>query len=139
MKLTTRGKYGLLAMYEIASNADAPVSVSQIARRQDISEAYLEQLLSALKKAELITGIRGAQGGYMLAKKPADINIGCILRALESSTNVTDCLGEKQCGSTCNCASRKIYEKIQNGIDNVLDNMTLADMLENNAQIEVEQ
>ena len=129
LKLTTRGKYGLMAMYELGANPDVLISAASIAKRQDISETYLEQLLSALRKAKLIASIRGAQGGYKLSKPAGEIGIGDILRALENTTQVTECIGEEHCGSTCNCVSRPVYAKIQEGIDAALSSMTLLDMV----------
>ena len=83
MKLSTKGRYGLRAMIDLARYSEKePVSLSSIAERQYLSEGYLEQLVAMLKKAGLVAGIRGAQGGYVLAKDPSDISVGDILRAL---------------------------------------------------------
>ena len=86
MKLSTKGKYGLRALIDLAQySEDSPVSITSIARRQDISERYLEQLMSKLKKAGLVKSIRGANGGYVLAKEAKDISVGDVLRALEGN------------------------------------------------------
>ncbi len=88
MKLSTKGRYGLRAMVDIAVySQDSPVPISAIAERQNISVSYLEQLLPKLKKAGIIKSIRGAQGGYMLDKDPKDISAGDILRTLEGRSN----------------------------------------------------
>ena len=85
MKLSTKGRYGLRAMVDIAVySQDSPVPISAIAERQNISVSYLEQLLPKLKKAGIIKSIRGAQGGYMLDKDPKDISAGDILRTLDA-------------------------------------------------------
>ena len=129
MKLSTRGRYGLKAMYELALNAGTPLSIKCIADKQDISESYLEQLMALLKKAGLVSSTRGAQGGYVLTGKPSETTIGEVLRALEGSTNITECLDEKHCGNECTCVNRPVFAKIQASIDSVLDTMTLEDML----------
>ena len=92
MKLSTKGRYGLRAMIDLARySEEEPVSISSIAARQDISERYLEQLVGLLKKAGLVRSIRGATGGYILARSAADISVGDILRALEGSLEPVKC------------------------------------------------
>lgn len=131
MKLSTRGKYGLLAMYDLAVNGDKPVAIKTIAQRQGISDAYLEQLFSSLKKAKLVRSTRGAQGGYQLTRAPDAMSIGDILLALEGSVSVTDCVDNPECGQACLCPSRPVFHRIQQSIDEVLTSLTLADMLAN--------
>ena len=83
MKLSTKGRYGLKAMFELSINQNAgPIPLKYIAKRQNISEQYLEQIFSALKKSGLVKSVRGAQGGYLLAKDPSDITVGNILTVL---------------------------------------------------------
>lgn len=130
MKLSTRGKYGLLAMYDLAINDHKPVAIKAISQRQGISDAYLEQLFASLKKAKLVTSTRGAQGGYQLARAPDQISIGDILLALEGSVSVMDCAASPDCGQSCDCPSRPVFHKIQEGIDHILADLTLADMLD---------
>ncbi len=130
MKLSTRGKYGLLAMYDLAVNDQKPVAIKAIAQRQGISDAYLEQLIASLKKARLVSSTRGAQGGYQLTRPPHTISIGEILLALEGSVSVTDCVSSPDCGQGCDCPSRPVFHKIQEGIDHILADLTLADMLD---------
>lgn len=132
MKLSTRSRYGLLALYELANNDTSPTTIRAIAERQNLSEAYLEQLFSVLKKENILISKRGAQGGYLLARDAADISIHEIISALEGSTLVADCVMGTDCGSTCNCPSRPIYMAIQQSIDETMSNMSLKDMLENN-------
>ena len=84
MRLSTRGRYGLKAMYQLACHyGEGPISLNSIAEEQDLSENYLEQLVATLRKEGLLNSVRGAQGGYMLAKPPEDITVGNILRTLE--------------------------------------------------------
>ncbi len=92
MKLSTKGKYGLRAMIDLARYSEKePVSIGSVAVRQGISERYLEQLVALLKKAGLVKSIRGASGGYVLEKKPSEISVGDILRALEGSLEPVKC------------------------------------------------
>ena len=91
MKLSTKGRYGLRAVVDLALHQEEEaVSLSSIAERQHISMSYLEQLIARLKKAGIVGSVRGAQGGYMLAKPAGEISVGEILRALEGSLNPVD-------------------------------------------------
>ena len=94
MKLSTKGRYGLRALIDLAQySGEAPVSITSISDRQNISERYLEQLMSMLKKGDLVKSLRGAGGGYVLARDAADISVGDILRALEGSLDPVECSG----------------------------------------------
>lgn len=89
MKISTKGRYGLRAFIDLACyGAEEPVSISSISARQEISERYLEQLMAKLKKAGLVKSIRGAGGGYRLAKDAAEVSVGDVLRALEGDLNL---------------------------------------------------
>ena len=132
MKLSTRGRYGIHAMYDLAVHADGgPVPIKAIAERHDIPEAYLEQLVAVLKKTGLVTSTRGAQGGYTLSRPAEEITVGAILRALEGGLNLVDCLAEEDaCGKSCACPSRIVYQKIRDGLNQVADGITLRDMID---------
>lgn len=132
MKLSTKGRYGVKAMYELAvRHQQEPVPLSEIAARQEISEAYLEQLMAKLKGAGLIKSVRGAQGGYLLARDAKDITVGDILRPLEGTVGPTECAGEASaCPGTSCCAVRTIWERIKVGIDAVVDAYTLQDIVD---------
>ncbi len=131
MKLSTRSRYGIHAMYDLALNVDCgPQPIKAIAEREGIPEAYLEQLIAVLKKEKLVTSTRGAQGGYVLARRPEDITVGDVLRALEGGLNLVDCLLEEDtCGKTCACPSRIVWMKIRDGLNSVVDGITLKDMV----------
>ena len=129
MKLSTRSRYGLRAMYDLAVNQAGPVSLKSIATRQSISEAYLEQLFASLKRAKLVKSSRGAAGGYELMKESKDISVGEILNALEGSTCITDCVGGYNCENACSCPSHPVFAKVQKALDKVLSEISLADMV----------
>jgi Rrf2 family protein len=133
MKISTKGRYGLRAMIDLALNSDnEPISLKNIAERQNISEPYLEQLIASLRKAGLVESIRGAQGGYRLSKKTAEISVGQILRALEGSLAPTDCVienEENECEASDYCVTRVIWEKIHDSINKVVDSITLKDLV----------
>lgn len=132
MKLTTKGRYGLRAMLDIATNFKGePIPLKEIANRQDISEHYLEQLMSNLRKNGLVNGVRGVQGGYTLAKKPSKITVGDILRALEGPIGIVECVLEedsRECIREDICVTRIVWEKIRDSIINTVDSITLQDL-----------
>ena len=132
MKLSTRGRYGIHAMYDLALNAEGgPQSIKAIAEREGIPEAYLEQLIAVLKREGLVNSTRGAQGGYVLARKPEDITVGDVLRALEGGLSLVDCLDEEEaCGKSCACPSRIVWMKLRDGLNAIVDGITLRDMTE---------
>jgi len=135
MKLSTKGRYGLKAILDLAvHSSDGQVALKSIAERQGLSENYLEQLFASLKKAKLIQSVRGSQGGYLLGRSPEKISVGDILRALEGSMAPTECV-EENCTSAgcCNtdaCVTRSVWEKIRDGINNVIDNITLKELVD---------
>ena len=129
MKFSTKGRYGLKAMLDLAvHNSEGQVVLKSIAERQGLSENYLEQLFAILKKAKLVKSIRGSQGGYTLADEPDKITVGAILRALEGPLVSNECVAEngEHCSSNYNCCiTKSVWHKIQEGIDNVTDGITL--------------
>lgn len=133
MKLSTKGRYGVKAMFELAlSYGDGPIALNNIAEKQNLSVHYLEQLFSNLRKAGLVKSIRGAQGGYILARKPEDITVGDIIRTLEGPLAPAECVIEddsKECYKADYCVTRTIWEKIRDSINNVVDSITLQDMI----------
>lgn len=133
MLLSSKGRYGLKAMIDIAVNGkEKPVSIKQISKRQGISESYLEQIISVLKKAGLVKSIRGTQGGYQLFLTPSNISVGDIIRPLEGSVSPSECVDEnsESCSNDRNCMIRYVLEKIKIGIDDVVNNITLEDMMQ---------
>ena len=133
MKLSTRARYGIHAMYDLAlMGNDKPQPLKAICERQAIPEAYLEQLMLVLRKEKLVQSVRGAQGGYTLAKAPGEITVGMILRALEGDLCVTDCLKfEDSCNKAEGCHTRMVVQKVHDGVNAIVDGITLQDMLGN--------
>ena len=135
MKLSTKGRYGLRAMIDLADySEEMPQSIACIAARQSISDSYLEQLMAKLKKAGLITSIRGAQGGYVLAKPSREISVGDILRALEdlSPVNCVGLKGEQACEGSETCVTRNVWKRIDDSIQNAVDSIFLDELVEDN-------
>lgn len=132
MRLSTKGRYGLMAMFELALEyGNGPIPLRNIAEKQDLSDSYLEQLFSNLRKDGLINSVRGAQGGYFLADKPSCITVGQILRSLEGDLSPADCAGDESvdCIKEDNCATKLVLIKIKDSIDDVIDSITLEDMI----------
>ncbi|MEG2290823.1 MAG: Rrf2 family transcriptional regulator [Clostridium sp.] len=129
MKLSTKGRYGVKAMVDLAIHyGDAPVSIKTISKRQNISEYYLEQLFSPLRKAGLIKSIRGAQGGYVLNKTPDQIKVSDVMYVLEGPIEIAECIEGVECDNIDCCATRLLWEKIKNSIDEVMNSITLQDI-----------
>lgn len=139
MKLSTKGRYGVKAMLDLALNAsEGHIALKNIAERQNISEHYLEQLIATLRKAGLVKSIRGAQGGYTLAQPPSQITIGEILRALEGSLAPVDCVIEDEpyeCEDATCCVTKNIWIKVRDKINEVVDSITLQDLVEDYKQL----
>lgn len=133
MKLSTKGRYGIKAMVDLAVEYESGeyVSTASLAHSQGISETYLERQIASLKKAGLVDVARGAFGGCRLARSPGDINVGDILRALEGRTTIVDCVDGsvmRYCDNACSCSARPLWLKLQLRIDEVLNTTTLKDM-----------
>lgn len=133
MKISTRGRYALRLMLDLATyNTGMPVSLKDIASRQGISEKYLEQIISVLNKAGYVRSIRGAQGGYSLTKNPKDYTVGMILRLTEGDLAPVECVSlgnESACEKRDCCVTVRIWNKINEAVSGVVDNITLEDML----------
>jgi Rrf2 family cysteine metabolism transcriptional repressor len=130
MKLSTKGRYGVKAMVDLAIRyGSEPVSIKTISERQKISEYYLEQLFAPLRKANLITSVRGAQGGYMLSRAPKEITVYDIMEVLEGPIEISDCLDDVSCGNTDCCATRLLWSRIKKSIDDVTKSTSLEDIV----------
>ena len=135
MKLSTKGRYGLRAMIDLALHCESEhaVSIQSIAERQQISESYLEQLVRRLRTAGLVKSVRGAGGGYQLARPADGISVGDILRALEGSIDAVTCGGtdhDGSCGQADLCVTRIVWERVNRAIEESVDSITLDQLVE---------
>ncbi len=130
MKISTKGRYGLRLMVDLAQHyQQGLVSLKEIAQRQEVSEKYLEQIIILLHKSGLIKSVRGSQGGYTLAKSPDEIMVGAVLRALEGPLVPVECvLDDTSCSRVEGCPTRRLWSKLADAIEGVVDNMTLAEL-----------
>lgn len=132
MKLSTKGRYGVKAMFELALHyGNEPISIKAIAEKQSISEYYLEQLFGTLRKSGLITSSRGAMGGYVLSKSPSEISAADILNVLEGPIEISECISddEMNCSNANYCATRLLWLKISSSVNDVINSVTLQDMV----------
>ena len=132
MKLSSRARYGMRAILELAMEyGNAPLQIKTIADREDISNKYLEQLIAMLKAAGLVRSIRGPRGGYLLAKPPAEIQLKEVFVTLEGPMVPAECLEHPEfCPRCMDCVTRDVWQELQNAIDGVLESVTLADLVE---------
>jgi len=133
MRLTTKGRYGLRLMLDLAMNfGKQPVLLKDIAKRQDISEKYLWQLVSILKSAKLINSVRGAHGGYKLIKNPREITLKEIISTLEGSMCLVDCVeNSAACKRSAACSARDIWVLLSGKIIDTLKSFTLEELVNN--------
>ena len=139
MKLSSRGRYGLRAMVDLAiAYGGGPVSAAALANAQGISLPYFEQLIASLRKANLVLSVRGVQGGYTLSRPPGEITANEVLRVLEGNLSLVDCVESDvqsaYCEQACTCSARPLWLKLQKKIDSVLDETSLLDLAEDNIE-----
>lgn len=132
MKLSTRTRYGVRAILELAENVGkGPLQLRVIASRQDISAKYLEQLMAILKSAGLIRSIRGAKGGYVLAKPADKIRLDEVFHCLEGTVTTAECVeDENYCQRAAGCAARIVWTQVHRAIEEVLEAVTLQDLID---------
>lgn len=129
MKISTKGRYALRIMLDIASNEkDKFISLKDIATRQEISMKYLEQIISTLNKAGLVQSCRGNSGGYKLVKKPKEYKVGDILRVAEGNLSPTNCINE-DCSRKAICQTYEFWKGLDNAIEEYVDSKTLEDLM----------
>lgn len=135
MKISTKGRYALRVMIDIAIHSNGRcVSIKEIAGRQEISEKYLDQIFTVLSRSGLLRSTRGAQGGYTLTRDPEDYTVGMILRALEGDLAPVDCVAQGQSGSgPCpraeQCVTWEVWAQIRDAVNGVVDHITLAELV----------
>lgn len=132
MKISTKGRYAVRMMLEFALHPEECTNISQVAKRQQLSIKYLEQIVTVLCRAGYVKSMRGAQGGYRLTKTPKEYTVGDILRLTEGSLAPVACLEDEinQCGRSGCCAALQVWKRLDEAISGVLDHVTLADLVE---------
>lgn len=142
MKLSTRARYGLRALIDLAIYSETEaVSIQSIANRQNISVSYLEQLMSKMKKANLVESTRGASGGYRLARPMEEISVGDVLRVLEGSLEAVDCTaygGKHTCEGAESCVAKYVWKRINDSITEAVDHIMLGQLIEESRRKENE-
>lgn len=133
MKISTKGRYALRLMLDLAIyNTGEPISLKDVAKRQQISDKYLEQIISMLNKAGYVRSVRGSQGGYLLSREPKDYTVGMVLRLAEGDLAPVSCVGDNSvaCDRKDNCVTMRVWEKLYDAICGVVDEITLEDLVE---------
>lgn len=134
MRISTKGRYALRLMLDIALHQEdgKPVRIKDIAKRQELSVKYLEQIIAMLNKAGFVKSIRGPQGGYLLKKKPSEYTVGMILYMTEGSLSPVSCLeqGDFCCERMDNCATIELWRQLDEAIKGVVDKVTLQDLID---------
>ena len=130
MKLTTKGRYAVTAMLDLALHYDkGAVTLADIARRQGISLSYLEQLFAKLRRGGLVDSVRGPGGGYNLAMAPSKITVAEIVVAINENIDATRCGGERNCHGDETCLTHQLWEDLSTRIFDFLNSITLADLV----------
>jgi len=132
MKLGTKAQYGTRAMLDLAVHyGEGPLVIGDVAHRQEVSEKYLENLMAQLRAGGLVRTARGSRGGYALSRSPSQITLGEVVRILDGSLALVPCLDDPElCHRVGRCVTRRIWSKLYERIADVLDNITLADMVQ---------
>lgn len=134
MKISTKGRYALILMLDLLTNASEdgnPISLKDVSLRQDVSEKYLEQIAGNLVRRGLISGVRGKNGGYQLNREAKAYTVGEILRVMEGDLALAPCVEENgMCKRKNKCANVILWKRIDDAVNSVIDNVTLADMYE---------
>lgn len=131
MLVSTKGRYALRMMLQLAETPDKPVRIKEVAVCQDISPKYLEQIMIVLKSSGFVDSLRGPRGGYTLARPSKDITIGSIIRAMEGNLSI-DCVVSKgeSCERSSDCKAHMLWNKIDVAVSEIIDKTTLQDMVE---------
>lgn len=134
MKISTKGRYALRLMLDLAQHHEEPeyISIKKISQRQDISEKYLEQIVAQLGRAGFVKSLRGAQGGYRLVMEPSEYTVGMILRHIEGNLSSVSCLEDNpnKCRRCNNCITLEVWKSINDAVDRVIDGITLQDLVD---------
>ena len=133
MKMSSKARYGLYVAVELAKKFERAevTTVSALAQATGVTEKYLEQIVALMKKADIVSSTRGANGGYMLTDSPNNITVGRVLRAVEDNLEIVDCI-HKGCKNKCNCVSRNLWAKLYENINSYLDTISLKHLADDN-------
>lgn len=131
MKISSKARYGLYAVTEMARNYGEYLSTVELAERTGVTEKYLELILSILKKNGIVKSARGASGGYILSDLPENISVGRVIRSLENNLEIVGCINGG-CGKMCGCTQRSLWEKLYSYINDYLDKISLKQLAEEN-------
>ncbi|PTB34502.1 Fe-S cluster assembly transcriptional regulator IscR [Photobacterium phosphoreum] len=133
MKLTSKGRYAVTAMLDVALHShNGPVPLADISERQGISLSYLEQLFSRLRKAGLVTSVRGPGGGYRLGEDANNIAVGMVIAAVDESVDATKCQGKGGCQGGVRCLTHTLWHDLSDRISGFLNNITLGELMKDN-------
>jgi Rrf2 family iron-sulfur cluster assembly transcriptional regulator len=131
MKLTTKGRYAVTAMLDLAlHDTKGPVTLADIAKRQEISLAYLEQLFAKLRKAGLVSSARGPGGGYRLKRSATEISVSDVINAVDEPVDTTRCGGQRNCQGDLRCLTHDLWTDLNNQISTFLDSVTLGELVQ---------
>ena len=136
MRLSTKGRYGLHTMFELARHyGEDPIPLSEVSKATDLPMGYLEQLVRKLKKDNLVDSIRGPKGGYFVTRDPKDITIGDVLRSAEDFFGITECSNsDGVCCKENYCIARQVWQVIEDEMNNTIDSISLQDMVDRNVK-----
>ena len=131
MRLTTKGRYAVTAMLDLALHADeGPISLAEIAERQEISLSYLEQLFARLRKRSLVTSVRGPGGGYRLGQAASEIDVARVITAVDERIDTTACGGRGNCHGDRKCITHELWQELSDSIYNYLSHISLQDLMD---------
>jgi Rrf2 family protein len=138
MKISTKIRYGARAMVELASHyGEGPIELKEIAKKENISLKYLEQVINPLRADGLVKAVRGAKGGYSLAKPPSEICLYDVIETLEGPLNLLDCLHDtKACQKVSSCVTREIWKEVSDAMSKIFYSVTLEDMVNRKREME---
>jgi Rrf2 family iron-sulfur cluster assembly transcriptional regulator len=138
MRLTTKGRYAVTAVLDLALNQnDGPVSLAEISKRQKISLSYLEQLFAKLRRNNIVSSTRGPGGGYTLKSSVDEISVSDIILAVDEACNVVDCGGDESCHDGQQCLTHDLWQELSNEIQTFLDGITLSEIMKKDAVAEI--
>jgi Rrf2 family iron-sulfur cluster assembly transcriptional regulator len=138
MRLTSKGRYAVTAMLDVALNSqEGPVPLADISERQGISLSYLEQLFSRLRKNGLVSSVRGPGGGYLMGRDAAEIAIGQVISAVDESVDATRCQGKDGCMGGDRCLTHALWRDLSERISDFLNHITLAELVNNQEVLQV--